>query len=623
MTTVPRYRRASVEDPMFAKLLCAKIDVRRISETILSELQVTQIPAGFSSDSNLRRVECKKVKCSWYKPSRTTWLNFGNEEIAKRVFNKFNSNSYRILDQTAHCNQPTRSGGLRNPYAWTLMLTDLSIAVTENDIRSAIRAPHDSPRNIELGKPTYNVDGELASATVMSFLSRVGPIEWSQANTELEGKRAKAIARFYEEADAREAVASLHNVPLPFGKNMKLSAQLISTAKFKVATTIFSAVQTRIRTASQGWTRNHLSFKVYPCAFGFQYRVLKIEGPVAKDVAAAKETMDEILDGIIVMSHNEPCWSPSLSHNGIMLQKLKKIQRDYGVVIIRNRRKVELRLYGSPEKCVGVELAIADMVSIESSTDHIINLNPEDFQWVCNSGFPLRIVRKRELNSETETTTEKEDCVECWTQAENPNFTRCGHVYCIDCFEGLCTAAGSGEKDFSISCVGDKGQCQVVFSLEELQENVSSKAFEDILEASFASHVQRHPQTFRYCPKPGCDMIYRTSSTMKLNTCAKCFTMTCTSCHAGHEGKTCAEYKDEISGGYEALRKLKMELGIKDCPKCTTPLEKTEGCNHMMCRGCRAHLCWVCMEVFAESGPCYDHMTTKHGGIGLEHLNHI
>ena len=38
------------------------------------------------------------------------------------------------------------------------------------------------------------MDGELASATVMSLLSQAGPIEWSQANTQLEGKRAKAFA---------------------------------------------------------------------------------------------------------------------------------------------------------------------------------------------------------------------------------------------------------------------------------------------------------------------------------------------------------------------------------------------------------------------------------------------
>jgi hypothetical protein len=75
--------------------------------------------------------------------------------------------------------------------------------------------------------------------------------------------------------------------------------------------------------------------------------------------------------------------------------------------------------------------------------------------------------------------------------------------------------------------------------------------------------------------------------------CLKYFEPLCTSCYSRHGDHTSAGYKDIASGGYEGLAKLKRELNIKDCPKYTTPMEKTEGCNHMAYAGCKAHICYV------------------------------
>lgn len=34
----------------------------------------------------------------------------------------------------------------------------------------------------------------------------------------------------------------------------------------------------------------------------------------------------------------------------------------------------------------------------------------------------------------------------------------------------------------------------------------------------------------------------------------------------------------------------------KPCPKCSSPIEKTEGCNHMTCKKCKHDFCWVCLD---------------------------
>jgi hypothetical protein len=41
---------------------------------------------------------------------------------------------------------------------------------------------------------------------------------------------------------------------------------------------------------------------------------------------------------------------------------------------------------------------------------------------------------------------------------------------------------------------------------------------------------------------------------------------------------------------------LWMAANTKRCPRCTSPIEKDEGCNHMSCRKCRHEFCWICMQ---------------------------
>ncbi|KAF7920237.1 uncharacterized protein EAE97_011578 [Botrytis byssoidea] len=638
-----------VDDPTFAKGFCSKLNEKTFLKTKYPNMKASHVSAGLQSGTNSHQIECKKIQCSWFKPSRTVWLHFRSENVAEKVSERINSKSFKVLGQTIRSQPPTgRMASLLGPLTWTVMLPNLPAMTTQKDIPTYITLPHHIPQRIEIGEVNYDVEGEEASAIVMSLLLGVGPIEWSQISTELEGKRAKAVARYYEESDARAAVTSLQDMPLPFCKALTLTVQLISTAKFKVASSIFNAIQSRIRTVSQIWNEQHLKFKIYPSAgLKQQYRVLKIEGEASKDVAAAKEALNGILDGITVMDGDKPLWTSSLMGNGTVFQKFKRIQQDHGVIILRNKRKQEIKLYGPEENCKEVESIITTIIGNASYTAHIIELKPEDFRWACNGGFrmiatalgdniatfdivsrprriliagtekeyetALKMIGKKESKPQSESVTAKEDCVVCWGTADNPILTKCNHVYCIECFELSCSAASSNGKTFSINCHGDMGRCQVSFSLEELQEILSSKAFEDILEASFSSHIQRNPQTFRYCPKPNCDTIYRVTDTMHFNTCTECCTVICTYCHHQHDNKTCAEYEYESSGKYEATLKMMEKIGIKSCPKCKTSIEKTDGCNHIECK-CGAHLCWVCLESFEYSKLCYDHMSAKHGG---------
>jgi hypothetical protein len=48
--------------------------------------------------------------------------------------------------------------------------------------------------------------------------------------------------------------------------------------------------------------------------------------------------------------------------------------------------------------------------------------------------------------------------------------------------------------------------------------------------------------------------------------------------------------------GEDIANALWVAANTKQCPRCSTAIEKDEGCNHMSCRKCRYEFCWICMQ---------------------------
>ena len=653
-----------VEDPSFATKFASRVQESTNVDSTL-QLKATPITISSQSPTGSSGISSNKVHCSWHKLTQPVWLNYGTGEIAERVSAKFGDGRYRILGGLVKCGAPKESTTFTsrrgkaprtsfNPRAWTVMLTDIPANATKMDIDEAIKMPFDKPRHIEMGSSGGLQDDETTYAIVKSLLTEIGPLEWWERMIEATGKRSKAKARFEEQSDAREAVASLDGKSVASLNNRKLTISLVYTSKFKIATTIYDTVQVKIEAFSKNWAEEYIYVTAYRNTdLSAKFTVLRIEGESFGAVYRAKVSLEQILEGNIAMYGKMPLWSQSLSSNGPAFQKLKQIQRDVGVIINRNKRLSQLHIYGSVEKRIEAERRLLSFITNESLASHTIELSPNEFSWALNGGFrsviaalgedkaTFDVVSKpkkiRVTGSQNEYDTAvalvkgqatdtklkptiTSDCVVCYTEAENPIRTSCDHVYCLDCFENLCAAGGSDEKDFQLRCCGAAGTCNVVFPLKEIQEHLSSAAFEDILKASFSSYVCHRPDAFRYCPSPDCGSVYRAASEPSQHKCAKCGVATCRCCHNPYLGLTCAEHREHATGGYEMLEKFKKEHGIKDCPKCGTPMEKTEGCNHMTCKGCGVHICWVCLQTFTTSAPCYEHMKQKHGGIGLDYL---
>lgn len=499
-----------------------------------------------------------------------------------------------------------------------------------------------------MGNPTYMADSDTARASVKSLLLSVGPLTWWEDTSGPTAKREKALARYVEDADAQRAASILHNTRLPFADKARLTVQYFTTAKFRVLTRIYEAVEPRIDAQKRSWKDARLWVTCYDPVNG--YNVLKIEGEERKDVVSASDALEEILAGDIAVVDGVKLWSPSLSSNGETYEKIKAIEHETGTVILRNKRKHLLRIFGCQDKCDRAKDLLATVVKEESASTFSIKATSKQLHWARTGGLrtmsrvlggsratfddplnPKAIlvsgseedyrraqgILDAEVPPAISNSEEDSDCCVCWTPAEDPVLANCGHVYCGDCFENLCEAAFTTEEpEALVACKGNGDQCKTTVALEELEGNLSMKAMEALLESSFQSYVSKNPLKFRYCTAPDCDMIYRVG-TGRMHICPKCALVTCTSCHAvgWHAGMSCVEHKARRgSETSEADRELMRSLGIKECPRCKTAIEKTEGCNHMTCGGCGIHICWKCMEIFSTSGPCYDHLAKVHGG---------
>jgi hypothetical protein len=637
-----------VEDPLFATKLSSRLASRPEGST---RIEAVPIPATFYSKeavgSSVRDVSSKKVAVSWYRPTRTVWLNFASEDMACEVKAQYDSEESKILGQRVETSELSLSSRM----AGSVTLLSVPTEVTIDEIQVSLPL-HLKPRHIEFGEPSFQADAYAAGMTVRSMLEGIGALEWWQYDSGLGGKRNKAQAVFFDEADARRAVNSLHNAPLTFGKNLRLTIRLVHSAKFRVLTRIYEVSRTWIEELLPTWRTQYLRFDEYlPVS---RFTTVKIEGEEIEHVAQGKKALEAIFAGVVAIGEDGVAlWHPSLIVDGSMFQKLQAVEAKLGVAVCRDKQRSQLRLFGSKAVCERAVDLITEIVQNSTTDVFVIELTPGQVEWAYHGGF--RAVRdalrdravtfdilsspkciviagcsedynkalemvSAGLVSNDSGTADSNVCSVCWCPPDDAVKTNCGHVYCRECFENLCRSGASSQS--LIECKGDADTCKKLVALAELQEKLDTATSEAVLEQSAMSHIKRYPDDFRPCPTPGCERFYRVGTAVMV-VCPDCHVATCSTCHEQHSGMSCGDYKDRTSGAFEASQKVMAELGIKDCPKCKTAIEKTEGCNHMTCGGCDTHMCWICLKVFRTAGETYDHLAAEHGGIFGDEYAHI
>jgi hypothetical protein len=91
---------------------------------------------------------------------------------------------------------------------------------------------------------------------------------------------------------------------------------------------------------------------------------------------------------------------------------------------------------------------------------------------------------------------------------------------------------------------------------------------------------------YRYCLSTACDAGQVHDGELVF-TCQTCNHKHCTACEINwHDDETCEEYqaRHQTQKQQEADSEEKIRTLTKFCPRCDSPIEKSEGCDHMTCK---------------------------------------
>ncbi|CAG0886605.1 unnamed protein product [Cyprideis torosa] len=185
---------------------------------------------------------------------------------------------------------------------------------------------------------------------------------------------------------------------------------------------------------------------------------------------------------------------------------------------------------------------------------------------------------------------------------------QCGHRFCLGCWDQyLTTKIMEDGKGQSIPCPASA--CDVLLDdltvMKLVKDSRVRLRHQHLITNSF---VQCNRQ-LKWCPAPDCNFCIKVSLPDARPVRCQCGHNFCFGCgQSCHEPVSCSLLKKWNRRLQEDCKTATYLMAkTKECPACSVTIEKSGGCNHMVCKNvaCNAEFCWVCL------GPWSAHAVTS------------
>lgn len=216
-------------------------------------------------------------------------------------------------------------------------------------------------------------------------------------------------------------------------------------------------------------------------------------------------------------------------------------------------------------------------------------------------------------------------------------FMGCGHIFCRECVATFFEVTIKDGNVHGLICP-EKG-CKSEALQSQISELVSPELFARYDELLLNSALDEM-EDIVYCPRKTCQYPVTYEREEQMARCAHCSYTFCTLCRMTYHGVERCRLKNSsgLIAEYEAAtkeRKLFLEKkygsktirdmietsyseqwirgNSKACPHCSAAIEKSDGCNKMICWKCNCFFCWICQTRLNPSNP-YNHFNSPNSG---------
>ncbi|PFH53608.1 hypothetical protein AMATHDRAFT_83880 [Amanita thiersii Skay4041] len=574
----------------------------------------------------------KTLTVSWRLPARTIIAGFDTPEAAKNAVTKLHNTIFRGrtirvgLDTASQDGQPSK-----------IRIDGLPYSITADEVQAHVGA-------IDIREQTLRTQSpEAIHKTLRQRIIPFGRAQYKITPLKICSLRGEARITFESWENAKRAQESLKRgrlgylsgfahlfttLPPPFQYMMTIprrqyQAQILSWIALKEKGANKPAY---IRTVTG---KNHAVIRV----LGENKRAVG-QLRVRVESLAAGKTLDSIF------------WHPFFGTTAGR-QFLKRVTLQTGADISRDRKSQSLKIYANGVVHQDALNLIRSEIGRLETTEYSICLNPCSGKWLmaglallkqelgegvvtlCVESTPLTLtirgeeetrrrahclLQEMQINDEFNLKNEgQEMCPICLNEVFIPVLMGCGHIYCTSCILHFLSSAHT-RNQFPLVCVGNGDRCKTPIAIPIIQALLSAQQFDKLVEAAVTTHIERHPDRFKFCMTPECPQVFYGDEQQKTCTCPSCFVAICIGCgRDAHEEMTCAErtLMDDPDEQERRLEAWARKAGAKQCPGCQVRIQKTEGCDHIICR-CGTHICWRCLARFDNTEAAYHHIHVGH-----------